>query len=225
MQSYRRQSRGSCDASCASTVRACFLRMPCRCLPQLSEPSNPRRLCCLADKPHRHFVERSELAQAAAAALSEARLRQTSLAALLQRAADSVDFGSDALLVSGYLFTILGLPLAVACLCLTPGNANQHQEDEQATQPPWVRLHPWTIGATKVSLRGTANSMAVQVPLHRMRAGAASRIDQPVFPNPFATPNPIDPWRLPGPGAHPFYKIVSLLQVELQIAPTIKRCY
>ena len=153
MQSYRRQNRGSCDASCASTVRPCFLRMPRRVCPNCLSLSNPRRLCCLADKPHRHFVERSELVQAAAAALSEERLRQASLAALLQRAADSVDFRSDALLVSGYLCTILGLPLAVACLCLTPSNANQHQEDEQATQPPWVRLHPWAIGRHLVQER------------------------------------------------------------------------
>ena len=93
----------------------------------------------LVDKPYRRFVERSELAQAAAAALAEERLRQGSAVALLRRAAAAVDLGSDEALITGYLMAILGLPLAITCICLRPAEASG-QHAERATQPPWVRL-------------------------------------------------------------------------------------
>jgi hypothetical protein len=154
---------------------------------------------CLADKPYRHLVERAELENSAAAALIQARMRQASVVAMLQRAATSVDISSDVALVCGYLLTILGVPLAATCLCLRRPFHDNWPREHQATQPPWVRLdlpQPLIANAYELPLRNIAHSTVAQVPLHRMRASDA----QAFAPNPFARPNPIDPWRLPGPG-------------------------
>ena len=133
---------------------------------QDAKPRELRRI--LRERSLSHsFVDKAELLEAAAAALTEERLRTLGVAGLFREASSRFAYPeSETLMVCSYLLLVFVVPLLLWCKCLRP----VLPDARGPCNPPWR-------------------------PLHRLRAGDTIPTD-----NPFNAPNPLDPWRLPGPG-------------------------
>ena len=67
------------------------------------------------------------------------------------------------------------------------------------------------FGVGRLEFSEAVQTRLLQVPLHRMRASASNNSQQ-MDQNPLARPNPIDPWRLPGPGERRKIALMAMLQ-------------